>query len=110
MNLNLLAGIAVGIGTLGQFCDSWTTFDGLYVKKVPGVVEGDSSATWITKNKWTCLLLKPLAFAACGVVLILTGPHTDDGGYIMACLLSAGATFVGVYQGFLNAKINGGWF
>jgi len=109
MNLALLTGIAVGIGVLGQFADSWTTYDGLYVKKVPGVVEGDSSATWITKNEVLCLAFKPALFAVCGVTLILAGPHTDGGGYALAFITSVAAAILGFVQGFANAKINGGW-
>jgi hypothetical protein len=110
MNLNLVIGAIVAVGTLGQFADSWTTYDGLYVKKVPGVVEGDSSATWITRNKFLCLCFKPLVFAACGAALIIAGPYTDDGGYAVAGMLSGAAAFLGFYQGAMNAKINGGWF
>jgi hypothetical protein len=106
----LLSSLAVAIGTLGQFADSWTTFDGLYVKKVPGVVEGDSSATWITKNKYLCLGFKPLVFAACGAALIVSGPYTDLGGYFVAAALSVAASILGFAAALSNAKINGGWF
>jgi hypothetical protein len=107
--LDFLTVLAVLIGTLGQLADSWTTYDGLYVKKVPGVVEGDSSATWITKNKFLCLTFKPGVFMLSGFALVIAGPYTDGGGYAMAAIFSVMAAFVGFTQGFANAKINGGW-
>jgi hypothetical protein len=107
--LDILTGTAVVIGTLGQLADSWTTYDGLYVKRVPGVVEGDSSATWITKNRFLCLAFKPGVFLLSGLALVIAGPYTDGGGYAMAAVFSVMAAFVGFTQGFENAKINGGW-
>lgn len=110
MNLPLLTSIPIIAGTLGQFADSWTTFDAFYVLKLPGVVEGDKSATWITKNKYLCLLFKPILFAACGTGLILAGPHTNGGGYALATVLGIVAAFVGFMTARDNAKINGRWF
>lgn len=108
--LDFLSTTAVAIGTLGQLADSWTTYDGLYVKKVPGVVEGDASADWIVRNKYLCLGFKPALFATCGIALIIAGPVTNGGGYAVAFVTSVMAAFVGFMTARSNAKINGGWF
>lgn len=67
MDIKALLYVLDAAGIASQLADGYTTYVGLYVKKV--ATEGNSSASWITSNKYRCIFFKA---ALAGVLPLFT--------------------------------------
>lgn len=107
MNDILVASVIAAVnGTVAQWLDGFTTWQG--VKKFGPSIESDKSflAQWLVKHPSTLLYLKPLAFGAVEAAMIYAGPHTNNGGYVVAIIAGGLAAALGFYDAIGNLKIN----
>jgi hypothetical protein len=106
MIVSILAYISASIGTLGQWADGFTTYQG--VKKFGPSIESNKSwfAQFLVAHPSTLLYLKPVLFAASEYALIWAGPYTNTGGFILALAFGAIAAAMGFDAAYGNYKVN----
>lgn len=106
MNPVSVVAVAVGaVGVVGQFLDGYTTYKGIFVKKI--AVEGNQSwfAQLVTKRAWTCLTVKPVLTAAVIGLMLWAGPQSDFGAYA-GDVIAIGLGALATWSGFNAAKGN----
>ena len=98
------------VAAAAQFLDGYTTYRGLYVKKV--AVEGNKSGftQWLSKAPWRLLTIKPaMCLALAGTAAIYN--HFDPGTnfYSVLVVFALGPAIVlGIMAAVHNIKINKG--
>ena len=106
MILTILMLIALALGLGGSLGDAYTTYEGIFVKKV--AKEGDMSwlAQWAAKAPWRLFVVKPAMIGAVALVTNLWPvlPYTLY-AQIVAYLLFAG---FGLFATLNNVKVNDG--
>lgn len=108
MIITILSYIAAAIGTAAQWADGFTTWQG--VKKFGPSIEGDTSwfAQFCVHHPSTLLYLKALIFGAAESAMIYVGPHTNEGGNVIAIVAGVISAALGFYDAYGNYKINKG--
>jgi len=103
MNPYLLAATIIAVA--GQCSDAWTTYYGIFVKKV--ATEGDMNwfTQWQAGNKWRMLLTKPLLATGLAFTInkVFTGVvYAEVFGFVICAALA----YSGISAGIHNYKIN----
>lgn len=104
--------LATAAAVGGQFYDSYTTYVGIFVQK--SEVEGNTNpiAQWLTKNKYTTLLVKPIVALSTLFFFHLANqvkPLDIEGYHVSVGILFAAAAvlaLLGFNAGRSNAAAN----
>ena len=97
--------ILAALALVANFLDCYTTYVGVYVKKV--ATESDSAAAWFSNTPLKLLTIKPLAIAGMGacfvvpVVILHSAAVAAIGGVVMG----ASTIYAGI-SAYRNYRIN----